>query len=135
VWRQLVWLVAMTAYLYLQVQSRAVLDGSYRIALSAGTGLLFFLWSPRFLLGHQVRWRELLPGALVTVACLAGLRVFSFLVFTPLVVTNALSYGAVGTVLVVESWFAGVGFVVYGGALFGRMVWEGLASWRARRTP
>jgi membrane protein len=117
------------------VQSRTVLDGSYRIALSAGTGLLFFWWGPRFLLGHQVRWRELLPGALVTVACLAGLRVFSFLVFTPLVVTNALSYGAVGTVLVVESWFAGVGFVVYGGALFGRMVWEGPASWRTRGTP
>jgi membrane protein len=35
------------------------------------------------------------------------------------VVTNAVSYGAVGVVLVVESWLIGVGFVVYGGALFG----------------
>lgn len=131
VWRQLVWLVVLMAYLYLQVQTRSVLEGSYRIALSAGTGLLFFWWGPRFLLGRQVRWRELLPGAVTTVVCLGGLRVFSILVFTPLVVTNAVSYGAVGTVLVVESWFAGAGFVVYGGALFGRMVWEGVASRRA----
>ncbi|MDQ0809407.1 membrane protein [Streptomyces sp. B3I7] len=133
VWRQLVWLVVLMAYLYLQVQSRTVLEGSYRIALSAGTGLLFFWWGPWFLLGHQVRRRELLPGALTTVACLAGLRLFSILVFTPLVVTNAVSYGAVGTVLVVESWLAGVGFVVYGGAVFGRMVWEGVAGTLSRR--
>lgn len=38
--------------------------------------------------------------------------------------TNALSYGAVGTVLVVSSWLIGVGFVVYGGALFGRWFTE-----------
>jgi membrane protein len=44
--------------------------------------------------------------------------------FAPLIVTNALSYGAAGTVLVVESWLIGVGFVVYGGALFGRWFCE-----------
>jgi len=56
---------------------------------------------------------------------LVGLRWFSTLVFTPLVAANALSYGAVGTVLVVESWLTGVGFVIYGGALLGRHLWHG----------
>jgi membrane protein len=119
VWRQAVWLIVLTVYLYQEVRSRSALPGPGRIALSSATGVLFFWWGQWFLLGGQVRWRDLLPGAMFTMAGLGGLRVFSYFVFAPLVVTNAVSYGAVGVVLVVESWLIGVGFVVYGGALFG----------------
>ncbi|MFI6354029.1 ribonuclease BN [Streptomyces sp. NPDC050743] len=124
VWRQATWLVALTAYLYQEVATKDALHGGQRIALSAVSAIAFFWWGQRFLLGGQVNWRSLLPGALATVVGLAGLRAFSYLVFTPLIVTNALSYGAVGTVLVVESWLIGVGFVIYGGALFGRWFTE-----------
>ncbi|MFF2203357.1 ribonuclease BN [Streptomyces sp. NPDC058145] len=124
VWRQTTWLVVLTGYLYQEVQTRPALHGTPRIVVSVLSGVLFFWWGQRFLLGGQVNWRRLLPGAIATVAGLAGLRVFSYLVFTPLIVTNALNYGAVGTVLVVESWLIGVGFVVYGGALFGRWFCE-----------
>ncbi|MGW7384418.1 ribonuclease BN [Streptomyces sp. NPDC054794] len=124
VWRQLTWLVVLTAYLYQEVQTRSAVHGTQRIGLSALSGVLFFWWGQRFLLGAQVRWRTLLPGAIATVVGLGGLRAFSYLVFTPLIVTNALSYGTVGIVLVVESWLIGVGFVVYGGALFGRWFCE-----------
>jgi membrane protein len=125
-WRQVVWLVMLMAYLYAQVQTRHVLEGTPRILLSMGVGVLFFWWGPHFLLSRQVPWRYLLPGAIATMAGLVGLRGFSYLVFTPLLVTNAISYGPVGTVLVVESWLVGVGFVVYGGALLGRLVCEWL---------
>ncbi|MEW1645189.1 ribonuclease BN [Streptomyces sp. NPDC091219] len=125
VWRrQLVWLVMLMGYLYAQVQTRNVLAGTPRILLSMAAGLLFFWWGPHFLLNRQVPWRFLLPGAFATMAGLVGLRWFSFLVFTPLLVTNAVSYGPVGTVLVVESWLVGVGFVLYGGALLGRLLCE-----------
>ncbi|MGW0611445.1 ribonuclease BN [Streptomyces sp. NPDC002788] len=120
VWRQAVWMVAMTAYLYQEVQTRSLVTGPERIALSSATGVLFFWWGQRFLLGGEVRWVSLLPGAIATMAGLVGLRMFSYFVFTPLIVTNAISYGAVGVVLVVESWLIGVGYVVYGGALLGR---------------
>lgn len=120
IWRQATWLVVLTAYLYQEVQSHAALHGWPRIAVSLTTGVLFFWWGQHFLLGGHIRWRDLLPGAVATMAGLVGLRVFSYLVFTPLIVTNAISYGAVGVVLIVESWLTGVGFVVYGGALFGR---------------
>ncbi|MFJ9867706.1 ribonuclease BN [Streptomyces sp. NPDC101165] len=120
VWRQVTWLAVLTAYLYQEVQTRTAMHGTQRIALSVISGVLFFWWGQRFLLGGQVHWRTLLPGAIATVLGLVGLRAFSFLVFAPLIITNALNYGAVGTVLVVESWLIGVGFVVYGGALFGR---------------
>ncbi|MGW0080910.1 ribonuclease BN [Streptomyces sp. NPDC003393] len=121
IWRQAVWLGALMVYLYVQVQTRSVLAGNYRMLLSVAIGVLFFWWGPHFLLGHQVRWRLLLPGAVATMAGLVGLRAFSYLVFTPLIVTNAVSYGPIGTILVVESWLIGAGFVVYGGALVGHV--------------
>ncbi|MGI5373131.1 ribonuclease BN [Streptomyces sp. CA-251387] len=124
VWRQTVWLIMLMAYVYAQVQTRTVLQGTPRILLSMAVGLVFFWWGPHFLLSGEVRWRDLLPGAIATMAGLVGLRLFSYLVFTPLLVTNAISYGPVGTVLVVESWLVGVGFVVYGGALVGRLLCE-----------
>ncbi|MEU1009990.1 ribonuclease BN [Streptomyces sp. NPDC005890] len=124
VWRQATWLIVLTAYLYQEVATKSTLYGTQRIVLSTVSGVLFFWWGQRFLLGGQVHWRSLLPGALATVIGLAGLRAFSYLVFTPLIVTNALSYGPVGTVLVVESWLIGVGFVIYGGAIFGRWFTE-----------
>ncbi|HMD91707.1 MAG TPA: hypothetical protein VKG80_03605, partial [Trebonia sp.] len=46
--------------------------------------------------------------------------VFSALVFQPLIVANAVTYGALGTVLIVQSWLIGVGWVVYCGQLIGR---------------
>ncbi|MFE5212667.1 ribonuclease BN [Streptomyces sp. NPDC056600] len=118
VWRQGVWLIALTAYLYQEVLTRD-LPGGVRIAISSALGTLFFWWGQHFLLGGQIVWRRLFPGALCTMIGLIGLRGFSYYVFTPLIVTNAISYGAVGIVLVVESWLIGVGFVVHGGALFG----------------
>jgi membrane protein len=120
VWRQAVWLIAMTAYLYQEVQTRSLVSGPERIVLSSATGVLFFWWGQRFLLGGEVRWICLLPGAIATMVGLGGLRMFSYFVFTPLIVNNAISYGAVGVVLVVESWLIGVGYVVYGAALLGR---------------
>ncbi|MYS51237.1 ribonuclease BN, partial [Streptomyces sp. SID6013] len=119
IWRQMTWVILLTAYLYQEVQTRTALHGSARIALSAASGILFFWWGQHFLLGGQVRWRDLLPGALATMVGLIGLRGFSYLVFTPLILDNAFSYGAVGIVLVVESWLIGVGFVVFGGAMVG----------------
>jgi membrane protein len=124
VWRQVTWLALLTAYLYQEILNRHEFQGLVRIVVSGTTGMLFFWWGQHFLLGGQIRWRSLLPGAVATMIGLGGLRVFSALVFTPLIVDNAVSYGAVGIVLVVESWLTGVGFVVYGGAMFGHWFCE-----------
>ena len=76
------------------------------------------------LLGGRVPWRALLPGAVTTMAGLLGLRVFSRLVFSPLIASNAITYGPIGTVLVIQSWLVGVGVVFFGGALTGRLLHE-----------
>lgn len=102
-----------------------------RVALTVFFGVLFFWWGQHFLLGERVPWPALLPGAVATMAGLVGLRGFSYVVFSPLIVNNAISYGTVGTVLVVQSWLIGVGFVVFGGALVGRHIHDALE----RRAP
>jgi membrane protein len=91
-----------------------------RVSVAVVLGIAFFWWGLHFLLGGRVSYRAAVPGAVVTVAFLAGLRVFSALVFQPLIVTNAVTYGALGTVLIVQSWLIGVGWVIYSGQLFGR---------------
>ncbi len=136
-WRHVVWLALLIFALLLFVNT-PVPDDS-RLGTVVGTvadligTCLFFWWSQRLLLGGRVRWRALLPGAVATAVCLLGLRIFSQFVFSPLIASNAVTYGPIGTVLVIQSWLVGVGVVVYGGALVGRLVHEGLTHRRLRR--
>jgi membrane protein len=131
-WRHLVWLTALVGYLFLSAQltqteqqtGASVLSSLWRAVSAVLSGVLFFWWSQRVLLGGRVGWGALLPGAVATMIGLSGLRVFSRLVFSPLIASNAVTYGPFGTVLVVQSWLVGVGVVVLGGALVGRVLHE-----------
>jgi len=138
IWRQAAWLAALVAYLYTEATTGTLSGGLARDAsgLSAALvlGIVFFWWGLRFLLGGRVSYLAALPGAVATLVCLAGLRLFSGLVFQPLVAENAVSYGALGTVLIVQSWLIGAGWVVYGSQLFGRWFHtEFLHPWAQRR--
>jgi membrane protein len=135
IWRQVVWLVGLIAYIYAAatvgaLTRHAPLATASRISVAVVLGIVFFWWGLRFLLGARVSYLAALPGAVATVGFLAGLRAFSALVFEPLITTNAVTYGAVGTVLILQSWLIGVGWVIYGGQLFGRWFYDGwLKSW------
>ena len=137
IWRQVVWVAGLVAYIYATatvglVTHRGPAETAGRVAVVLG--IAFFWWGPRFLLGGRVSYLAALPGAVATIVCLAGLRVFSGLVFEPLIVSNAVSYGALGTVLIVQSWLIGVGWVLYGGQLFGRWFHEAwLRDWAQGR--
>jgi membrane protein len=125
VWRQAAWLTVFVAYIYAAatvgtVTRHTPAETVSRVSVAVVLGVVFFWWGFRFLVGGRVTYLAALPGALVTVAFLAGLRAFSALVFEPLIATNAVTYGALGTVLIVQSWLIGVGWVVYGGQLCGR---------------
>ncbi|MCT9114345.1 YihY/virulence factor BrkB family protein [Streptomyces mirabilis] len=125
-WRHVVWLGVLIGYLFASATTTLrpeSLAGAFAASLSA---VLFFWWSQWMLLGGRVRWHALLPGAVATMVGLLGLRVFSRLVYSPLIASNAITYGPVGTVLVIQSWLVGVGFVVFGGALVGRLLHEEL---------
>ncbi|MEU0226836.1 YhjD/YihY/BrkB family envelope integrity protein [Streptomyces sp. NPDC006284] len=132
-WRHLVWIGVLTGYLFLSATTTLrpkPLAGGVVASLSA---VLFLWWSQHLLLGGRIRWRALLPGAVATVIGLLGLRVFSSVVFSPLIASNAVTYGLVGTVLVIQSWLVGVGVVLFGGALVGRLLHEELLRLRPPR--
>jgi membrane protein len=122
IWRQVVWLGLLTAYIFAEATVGTATHGGLAATgtVAVVPGIIFFWWGLRFLLGGRVSYLAALPGAVATILGLGGLRVFSGLVFEPLVASNATSYGALGTVLIVQSWLIGVGWVIYGGQLFGR---------------
>ncbi|MEW2632894.1 YhjD/YihY/BrkB family envelope integrity protein [Streptomyces sp. NPDC048389] len=127
-WRHVVWLGMLIGYLFFFVSTPLPGDSVVSSVVGAVgdlTGTILFFWSSqRLLLCGRVRWRALLPGSLATAVAMLGLRVFSQLVFSPLIASNAVTYGPFGTVLVVQSWLVGVGVVVYGGAIAGRVTHE-----------
>jgi membrane protein len=139
IWRQVVWLIALIAYIYAAATIGSVTHHGLpvtaaRVAVAVVLGVAFFWWGLRFLTGGRVSYLAAMPGAVTTVVFLAGLRVFSGLVFEPLIASNAVTYGALGTVLIVESWLIGVGWVIYGGQLFGRWFHDDwLQAWAQRR--
>jgi membrane protein len=132
IWRQAVWLIALLAYIYAaatvgMVTNHGRVDTASRVTVAVVLGVVFFWWGLRFLVGNRVNYLAAIPGAVLTVALLAGLRFFSALVFEPLIAGNAVTYGPLGTVLIVQSWLIGVGWIVYGGQLFGRWLQD---AWR-----
>jgi membrane protein len=139
IWRQVVWLTAVVAYIFAAATVGSVTNGgpaetAGRVAVAVVLGTAFFWWGLRFLTGGRVSYLAAMPGAVATVVGLAGLRTFSGLVFEPLIARNAVSYGALGTVLIVQSWLIGVGWVVYAGQLFGRWFYDAwLLAWAQRR--
>ncbi|MGW2016958.1 YhjD/YihY/BrkB family envelope integrity protein [Streptomyces sp. NPDC001927] len=139
-WRHVVWLAVLVAALLLFIAAPVPAESSTAVTFGVTVAdvlgaFLFFWWSQRFLLCGRIRWRALAPGALCTALGLFGLRIFSQFVFSPLIASNAVTYGPFGTVLVLQSWLVGVGFVVYGGALVGRLIHEHLVLRRIDRLP
>jgi membrane protein len=139
VWRQAVWSVALVAYIYASATVGTAthagpIQTMGRVAVAVLLGVAFFWWGLRFLVGGRVSYLAALPGAVATIVCLVGLRAFSGLVFEPLIIRNAVSYGDLGTVLIVQSWLIGVGWVIYAGQLFGRWFHDSwLRAWADNR--
>jgi membrane protein len=125
IWRQAVWSAVLIGYVYAEATVGTVRHGGLaetmpRVVMAVLLSIAFFWWGLRFLVGGRVGYLAAMPGAVATTVAMVGLRVFSGFVFEPLIAMNAVSYGALGTVLIVQSWLIGVGWAVYGGQLFGR---------------
>jgi membrane protein len=64
-----------------------------------GGSMIFWLWTPRFLLHRQVSFRSLLPGALLTTFVVGGTIATSPLWIGPTLNQNAKAFGAFGVVV------------------------------------
>ena len=66
--------------------------------------LAYFVWMPRTLLHGRVTKRNVVPGAMFTIAGLIGLRLLSALLFRHWLVWYAKYYGSFGIVMAIFFW-------------------------------
>jgi membrane protein len=84
---------------------------------------LFFWWSLHFLLAGREPWRRLWPAALTTGLMWIGLGVFASFYFSSTIVSDSKTYGAIGVVFTLVTWFIAMGAVLTLGAVVG-VLWE-----------
>jgi membrane protein len=97
--------------------------GELGVLVAFGIFSPFFWWSMHLLLGGRVHWRRLLPSALATGFCFAGLGVFSHFYFSSSIVSDSKTYGSIGAVLGIVTWLIAVASVIILGAAAGT-VWQ-----------
>ena len=124
-WRMPVWVLAATAVsvLVVAVNNAVGVENGLVVLVEAGLNVAFWWWSMHFLLSGRRTWRYLLPAALATSLFWLGLRVFSTIFFSGLIVSDEKRYGAIGVVLILMTWLISVGVVILLGAVVG-VVWR-----------
>ncbi|MEV6649886.1 YhjD/YihY/BrkB family envelope integrity protein [Streptomyces sp. NPDC051219] len=127
---QLCWLGGLLAYCAAQALVGKALDRPVLLGLFGLAAAMCFWWVTMYvLLMPTVRWRALLPPAIVTALCWTGLGVFSARYFSAAIVDNNERYGPIGVVIVLLSWLVAVGVVIHLGAVVGRMYLEYSSRW------
>ena len=83
----------------------------------------FFWWTMHFLLAGRVAWRTLLPSAVMTGVFYGGLGVFSKFYFSGTIISDSKTYGTIGAIFGLMTWFIAIGAVIILGAVAGA-VWD-----------
>jgi len=83
----------------------------------------FFWWTMHFLLAGRVHWRTLLSSAIITGVFYGALGVFSKLYFSETIISDSKTYGTIGAIFGIMTWFIAIGAVIILGAVAGA-VWE-----------
>ena len=128
--RGILWIVAVLALLAFDgVTNRSERDAGPAVLDVVGlvTTTLFFWWTLHFLLAGRIPWRRLVRPALTSGVLWFGFGVFSSLYFSPVVTSDSHTYGTIGVVFSLLTWFFLIGAVVVLGALFGA-VWQAHAE-------
>jgi membrane protein len=122
------WLVTLLALLAVD----GVIDGPIRHNADAAvldlvslvTTTLFFWWTLHYLLAGRVAWRRLFRPALTSGVLWIGFGLFSTVYFSSLLISDSHTYGTIGVVFTLITWFFLIGGIIVLGAVFG-------AAWQA----
>lgn len=133
VWRQLVWVVGLCAYLLVVLYAGRIghrVGGRVHARTTTGPAVqlvvsfALYWWSQRLLLGSRVSWRRLAPGAAVMAVGTTVLVVLSGPVMSGQIVDEVRDYGLVGGTFVLSVWLLVLSGVIFGGALVGAVLVE-----------
>lgn len=123
--------VAFALYISFEVwlfdKARPVGGTGLILVLTFVLAVLFWWWSAYMLLYRQVPLRRMLSAGVATAACVTGLGIVSWLVFSDQVTSGQKSYGPAGVVIALITFLVGFGVCLHAGAVFGRM-------WNERQT-
>jgi membrane protein len=103
--------------------SAAVVGGWLAPLVTVAIMTPFFWWTMHFLLAGRVRWRTLLPSALITGVFYGALGVFSKFYFSETIISDSKTYGTIGAIFGIMTWFIAIGAVIILGAVAGA-AWE-----------
>jgi membrane protein len=92
-------------------------------AVTAAVMAPFSWWTMRFLLAGRVPWRRLLPSGIVTGVLFGALGIFSKFYFSATIISDSKTYGTIGAVFGIMTWFMAIGAVIVLGAVAGT-AWE-----------
>jgi membrane protein len=88
---------------------------------------IFFAWTMHFLLDGRVSWRAVIRPALVTAVLWLALAFLSSAYFSSVLIDDSKTYGTIGVVFTLLTWFILIGTVIVLGAAFGA-VWQQRAA-------
>lgn len=124
--RSLLWIVGCVAYLEVLTLLLAVLSvlpgaGLWRLVGQVAAGTALWWWTQYVLLQGRVRWRSLLPGALLTAVALAALTRLSEVFMPAYVAANVSQFGALGLVFAASTWLLVFGGILVVACVLGRV--------------
>ncbi len=127
-YRLLTWIVVLGVVMVaesLADQPVSAVAGSGWLAplVTVATMAPFYWWTMHFLLAGRVRWRVLLPSAVITGVFFGGLGIFSKFYFSEPIISDSKTYGTIGAIFGIMTWFIAIGAVIILGAAAGA-VWE-----------
>jgi membrane protein len=100
--RYTIWFFLLSGILAVMLGSASELRASgwlVALPLWVGGSIVFWLWTPRYLLHRKISLRSLLPGALLATFVLSGTIATSPLWIGPTINQNASAFGAFGAVI------------------------------------
>ena len=126
--RLLAWIVALGAAVVAESLAErpvSTVTGGGWLAPLVTVGIItpFFWWTMHFLLAGRVPGRTLLASAIITGVLYGGLGAFSKAYFSETIISDSKTYGTIGAIFSIMTWFIAIGAVIILGAVAGG-VWE-----------
>jgi len=127
--RGAIWVGGTLALLLVLGSVRRVLSGPPGavavLVLGVAGSVLGWWWTARLMLRGEVRWRPLLPTAVVTGVGAWGYTLAASVWMPRAVTKHYLQFGSFGIALDFVSWFTGFAFLLVGAAVLGPVLAEG----------
>jgi membrane protein len=120
-WRTVVWLLGASVYIeWFIVLKPNVYEGGTNIAralLSVVGSFVFWLWTPRILLGPRASWRRFVPVAGFTTIAVTLLELATPLYMPKMITDDAARFGMIGVAFSLVSWLFVLAFLIVGSAV------------------